>query len=41
MRLLDTISIHGKEGKRIELCQGDLTTLCPDEAVDLLVIVTK
>lgn len=38
MRLLDTISIRGKEGKRIELHQGDLTTLRPDEAVDLLVI---
>lgn len=38
MRLLDTIFIHGKEGKRIELHQGDLTTLRPDEAVDLLVV---
>lgn len=38
MRLLDTISIRGKEGKRIELYQGDLTTLRPDEAVDLLVV---
>ena len=35
---LDTINIHGKEGKRIELHQGDLTTLRADEAVDLLVI---
>ena len=38
MRLLDTIFIRGKEGKRIELYQGDLTTLCSDEAVDLLVV---
>jgi len=38
MRLLDTIFIRGKEGKRIELHQGDLTTLRPDEAVDLLVV---
>jgi hypothetical protein len=38
MRLIDTILIHGKEGKRIELHQGDLTELSPDEAVDLLVI---
>jgi hypothetical protein len=38
MRLLDTIPIRGKEGKRIELHQGDLTTLRPDEAVDLLVV---
>jgi hypothetical protein len=38
MRLLDTIFIHGKEGKRIELHQGDLTALRPDEAVDILVI---
>ncbi len=38
MRLLDTISIRGKEGKRIELYQGDLTTLRPDEAIDILVV---
>jgi O-acetyl-ADP-ribose deacetylase (regulator of RNase III) len=38
MRLLDTIFIRGKEGKRIELCQGDLTSLRPEEAVDLLVV---
>lgn len=30
--------MHSKEGKRIELHQGDLTELSPDEAVDLLVI---
>ena len=38
MRLLDTLTIRGKEGKRIELHQGDLTTLRPDEEVDLLVV---
>jgi hypothetical protein len=38
MRLLDTISIRGKEGKRIELYQGDLTILSANEAVDLLVV---
>lgn len=38
MELIDTIFIHGKERKRIELHQGDLTTLRSDEAVDLLVI---
>lgn len=38
MKLLDTIRIRGKEGKRIELYQGDLATLRPDEAVDLLVV---
>jgi hypothetical protein len=38
MRLLDTISIRGKERKRIELYQGDLTKLRPDESVDLLVV---
>ncbi|MDF0589728.1 toll/interleukin-1 receptor domain-containing protein [Candidatus Methanocrinis natronophilus] len=38
MRLMDTIYIRGKEGKRIELHQGDLTMLRPDEAVDLLVV---
>lgn len=38
MKLLDTLYVHGKEGKRIELCQGDLTMLRPDEAVDLLVV---
>jgi hypothetical protein len=38
MRLLDTIFIHGREGNRIELYQGDLTELSPDEAIDVLVI---
>jgi len=38
MELLDKIDIIGREGKRIELYQGDLTTLRPDEAVDLLVV---
>lgn len=38
MRHLDTIFIRGKKGKRIELHQGDLTTLHSDEAVDLLVV---
>lgn len=37
-RLLDTIYIRGKDGKRIELHQGDLTALSPKEAVDLLVV---
>lgn len=35
---LDTIKIHGKKRKRIELYQGDLTTLRANEAVDLLVV---
>jgi len=38
MKLLDSISIRGKKGKRIELYQGDLTSLRPNEAVDLLVV---
>lgn len=38
MKLLDSISIRGKAGKRIELHQGDLTSLRPDEAIDLLVV---
>lgn len=38
MKLLDTIYIQGKEPKRIELHQGDLTELHPDEAVDILVV---
>ena len=38
MQLLDSIPIRGKEGKRVELHQGDLTLLRPDEAVDLLVV---
>ena len=38
MKYLDTIFIRGKKGKRIELHQGDLTALRPDEAVDLLVV---
>jgi len=38
MRLLDSISILHKEGRRIEIYQGDLTSLRPDEAVDLLVV---
>ena len=38
MKLLDSISIRGKKGKRIELYQGDLTSLHPNEAVDLLVV---
>jgi len=35
---LDTIIIRGPEDKRIELYQGDLTSLSPEEAVDLLVV---
>jgi hypothetical protein len=38
MKLIDSISIRGKKGKRIELYQGDLTSLRPNEAVDLLVV---
>jgi hypothetical protein len=38
MKLLDSISIRGKEGKRVELYQGDLTSLRPNEGFDLLVI---
>lgn len=38
MKLLDTIYIQGKDRKRIELHQGDLTELRPDEAVDILVV---
>ena len=38
MKLLDSITIRGREPKQIELYQGDLTSLTPEEAVDLLVI---
>lgn len=38
MKLLDFISIRGKESKRAELWQGDLTSLGPEEGFDLLVV---
>lgn len=38
MQFIDSISICDKGKKRVELHQGDLTSLRPDEAVDLLVI---
>jgi hypothetical protein len=38
MQLLDAVEIHGRGGARIELWQGDLTKLSPDEAVDVLVV---
>jgi hypothetical protein len=38
MKLIESISINGKGKKRVELHQGDLTSLRPDEAVDLLVV---
>ena len=38
MKLLDFIEIHGQQHKRIELYQGDLTTLSATEAFDLLVV---
>lgn len=42
MRLLDTLTVKcGSEKKFIEIYQGDLTDLTPDEAVDVLVISAK
>lgn len=39
MRLLDKITIyHGTEQRLIELYQGDLTNLTPDEEIDVLVV---
>jgi hypothetical protein len=38
VKLLDFISIRGKEGKRTELWQGDLTSLGQEEGFDLLVV---
>jgi hypothetical protein len=39
MKLLDSIIVPSvSEEKRIDLCQGDLTSLEPEEAVDVLVI---
>ena len=38
MQLLDSIVQPGDRGWQIELRQGDLTQLAPDEAVDLLVV---
>jgi hypothetical protein len=39
MILLDTLVIHyGSEERSIELYQGDLTDLRPEEGVDILVV---
>lgn len=39
MELLDTLKVrYGSEERLIELYQGDLTALMPDEAVDILVV---
>lgn len=39
MKLLDTLRVyHGPHEKLIEIYQGDLTELTPDEAVDVLVV---
>ena len=39
MNLLDTLKVYyGSEERLIELYQGDLTNLRPDEAVDVLVV---
>ena len=38
MKLLGTITIRGAGGKRIELYQGDLTSLGPDQGFDMLVV---
>ncbi|MEQ9356111.1 toll/interleukin-1 receptor domain-containing protein [Coleofasciculus chthonoplastes] len=39
MELLDVLTVyHGTEAREIELYQGDLTSLKPEEAVDILVV---
>ncbi len=39
MELLDTLTVyHGVEARTIELYQGDLTDMKPEEAVDILVV---
>lgn len=38
MRLLGTIIVRGAGGKRIELYQGDVTSLGPDQGFDPLVV---
>jgi hypothetical protein len=39
MKLLDTLKVYsGSEERKIEIYQGDLTALTPDEAVDILVV---
>src|SRR5437764_15488532 len=39
MELLDVLTVrHGEERRTIELYQGDLTDLLPEEAVDILVV---
>jgi hypothetical protein len=38
MKLLGTIAIRGAGGKRIELYQGDLTSIGPDQSFDMLVV---
>jgi len=38
VRVLSYLDIRGRRGSRIELWQGDLTGLAPDDAVDALLI---
>lgn len=39
MQLIDQINlVYGSEGRRIELYQGDLVALSPDEVVDILIV---
>lgn len=39
MRILDTLKVyHGSQERLIHVCQGDLTDLTPEEAVDVLVV---
>jgi hypothetical protein len=38
VNLLDVIDVRGQPGKRIELLQGDLTSVGPGDAFDLLIV---